>query len=173
MSAAMEYEQIRYERRGPVAVITIDRPQRMNAIGARTHRELVDAWTRFRDDDEALVAVLTGAGDRAFSAGGDLKSHLDGEPVVPTSAEEIEAHNRGERDGILGPSRWTDLHKPTIAAVNGVAYAGGLEWVCWCHLAIADEHASFGVTCRRWNIGLADGGTQRLPRIVAGGGRWS
>jgi enoyl-CoA hydratase len=166
MSAVMEYEQIRYERRGPVAVITIDRPQRMNAIGARTHRELVDAWTRFRDDDTALVAVLTGAGDRAFSAGGDLKSHLDGEPVVPTSAEEIEAHNRGERDGILGPSRWTDLHKPTIAAVNGVAYAGGLEWVCWCHLAIADEHASFGVTCRRWNIGLADGGTQRLPRIV-------
>src|SRR6185295_11649701 len=107
-----------------------------------------------------------GAGDRAFSAGGDLKSHLDGEPVVPTSAEEIEAHNRGERDGILGPSRWTDLVKPTIAAVNGVAYAGGLEWVCWTDMAIADEHATFGVTCRRWNIGLADGGTQRLPRIL-------
>jgi enoyl-CoA hydratase len=147
-------------------VITIERPERMNAIGAQTHRELVDAWTRFRDDDSAAVAVLTGAGDRAFSAGGDLKSAEDGEPVVPTSAEEIEAHNRGEADGILGPSRWTDIHKPTIAAVNGVAYAGGLEWVCWCHLAIADEHATFGVTCRRWNIGLADGGTQRLPRIV-------
>lgn len=162
----MEYEQIRYERRGSIAVITIDRPERMNAIGAQTHRELVDAWTRFRDDDEALVAVLTGAGDRAFSAGGDLKSLEDGEPVVPLDAEELEAHARGERDGILGPSRWTDLHKPTIAAVNGVAYAGGLEWVCWCHLAVADEHATFGVTCRRWNIGLADGGTQRLPRIV-------
>jgi enoyl-CoA hydratase len=162
----MEYEQISYERRGPVAVITIERPERMNAIGAQTHRELVDAWTRFRDDDSAAVAVLTGAGDRAFSAGGDLKSAEDGEPVVPTSAEEIEAHNRGEADGILGPSRWTDIHKPTIAAVNGVAYAGGLEWVCWCHLAIADEHATFGVTCRRWNIGLGDGGTQRLPRIV-------
>ena len=59
----MDYEQIRYERRGAVALITIDRPERMNAIGARTHRELVDAWARFRDDDEALVAVLTGAGD--------------------------------------------------------------------------------------------------------------
>ena len=79
---------------------------------------------------------------------------------------EVEAHNRGEADGILGPSRWTEIHKPTIAAVNGVAYAGGLEWACWCHIAVADEHASFGVTCRRWNIGLADGGTQRLPRIV-------
>ena len=73
---------------------------------------------------------------------------------------------RGERPGMLGPTRWTDLTKPTIAAVNGVAYAGGLEWACWTDLCIADEHATFGVTCRRWNIGLGDGGTQRLPRIV-------
>jgi enoyl-CoA hydratase len=58
------------------------------------------------------------------------------------------------------------IYKPTIAAVNGVAYAGGLEWACWTDLAIADAHATFGVTCRRWNIGLADGGTQRLPQIV-------
>jgi enoyl-CoA hydratase len=162
----MDYEQISYERRGAAAVITIERPERMNAIGAQTHRELVDAWTRFRHDETAAVGILTGSGESAFCAGGDLKSFADGEPVAPTSTEEVEAHNRGERPGILGPSRWTDLHKPTIAAVNGVAYAGGLEWVCWCHLAIADEHASFGVTCRRWNIGLADGGTQRLPRIV-------
>ncbi len=56
-------------------------------------------------------------------------------------------------DGVLGPSRWTDIYKPTIAAVNGVAYAGGLEWACWTDMAIADEHATFGVTCRRWNIG--------------------
>jgi enoyl-CoA hydratase len=67
---------------------------------------------------------------------------------------------------VLGPSRWTDIYKPTIAAVNGVAYAGGLEWACWTDMAIADEHATFGVTCRRWNIGLADGGTQRLTRIL-------
>ncbi|MEX2195483.1 MAG: enoyl-CoA hydratase-related protein [Thermoleophilaceae bacterium] len=85
---------------------------------------------------------------------------------MPTTPEEIAAHDRGERPGILGPSRWTDVYKPTIAAVNGLAYAGGLEWVCWTDLAVADEHATFGVTCRRWNIGLADGGTQRLPRIV-------
>jgi enoyl-CoA hydratase len=85
---------------------------------------------------------------------------------VPVTSQERAAHVRGERPGVLGPTRWTELHKPTIAAVNGVAYAGGLEWVCWCHLAVADEHATFGVTCRRWNIGLADGGTQRLPRIV-------
>ena len=149
------YEHLTYEQDGPVTLITINRPERMNAIGPQTHRELVEAWGRFRDDDEALVAVLTGAGDRAFCAGGDLKSGLDGEPLDLNSDH-----------GVLGPSRWTDLFKPTIAAVNGAAYAGGLEWVCWTDLAIADSHATFGVTCRRWNIGLADGGTQRLPRIV-------
>ena len=115
----------------------------------------------------SLVAVLTGAGDKAFCAGGDLKAAFAGDeaPIDPRPAE-LAAHARGERPGVLGPSRWTDVYKPTIAAVNGVAYAGGLEWACWTDLCIADEHATFGVTCRRWNIGLADGGTQRLPRIV-------
>jgi enoyl-CoA hydratase len=162
----MDYEHVRYEQDGPVTVITIDRPERMNAVGPQTARELVDAWTRFRDDDAALVGVLTGAGEDAFCAGGDLKAAFEGDLVVPISAEERAAHARGEAPGILGPTRWTDLWKPTIAAVNGVAYAGGLEWACWTDLCIADDHATFGVTCRRWNIGLGDGGTQRLPRIV-------
>ena len=150
------YEHLLYETRGPVTIITINRPDRMNAIGPQTHRELVDAWDRFRTDDDALVGVLTGAGDVAFCAGGDLKAAFAGELPVDASPA----------DGVLGPSRWTDVYKPTIAAVNGVAYAGGLEWACWTDLCVADEHATFGVTCRRWNIGLGDGGTQRLPRIV-------
>lgn len=152
----MTYDHLTYEQRGPVTVITINRPERMNAIGPQTHQELVDAWARFRDDDTALVGVLTGAGDKAFCAGGDLKAAFDGALDVDHSPA----------DGVLGPSRWTDIYKPTIAAVNGVAYAGGLEWACWTDMAIADEHATFGVTCRRWNIGLADGGTQRLTRIL-------
>src|SRR5215204_626267 len=143
------YQNLLYEQRGAVTLITIDRPERMNAIDGATHRELVDAWDRFRADDDAYVAVLTGA-----------------EPPIDARPEELAAHARGERPGILGPSRWTDVYKPTIAAINGVAYAGGLEWACWTDLAVADEHATFGVTCRRWNIGLADGGTQRLPRIL-------
>jgi enoyl-CoA hydratase len=155
-----------YEQHGPIVTITFDRPERMNAIGPAMHRELVAAWDRFRDDDSALVAVLTGRGSEAFCAGGDLKDSFAGDSPAPSTRPEREAHARGERPGVLGPSRWTDIYKPTIAAVNGVAYAGGLEWVCWTDMAIADEHASFGVTCRRWNIGLADGGTQRLPRIV-------
>ena len=161
------YQNLLYEQRGAVTLITIDRPERMNAIDGATHRELVDAWDRFRADDDAYVAVLTGAGDKAFCAGGDLKAAFAGEePPIDVRPEELAAHARGERPGILGPSRWTDVYKPTIAAINGVAYAGGLEWACWTDLAVADEHATFGVTCRRWNIGLADGGTQRLPRIV-------
>ncbi|MEB2286184.1 MAG: enoyl-CoA hydratase [Polyangiaceae bacterium UTPRO1] len=162
----MTFTEITYERRGPVTIISFNRPEVRNCIGPVTHRELIQAWTWFRDDDEALVAVLTGAGDKAFCAGGDLKA---GDDLVPRTASEIAAHDRGERPGILGPSRWTDIYKPVIAAINGVAYAGGLEWACFADIRIAEEHASFGVTCRRWNIGLADGGTQRLPRIVGMG----
>ena len=170
------YEQLRYEQRGAVTLITINRPERMNAIGPVTSLELIDAWGRFRDDDDARVAVITGAGESAFCAGADLKAAAAGfsdqgdeEPLVRWTPEEVEAHDRGERDGIIGPSRWTDIYKPIIAAVNGVAYAGGLEWACFADIRVADRHASFGVTCRRWNIGLGDGGTQRLPRIVGMG----
>jgi enoyl-CoA hydratase len=143
-----------YERRGPVALITIDRPEVRNCIGPQTHRELKAAWQRFLDEDDAHVGVLTGSGDQAFCAGGDLTAGRAGETTLD------------DADGVLGPSRWTKVHKPTIAAINGAALAGGLEWACWTHMAIADAHATFGVTCRRWNIGLADGGTQRLPRVV-------
>lgn len=162
----MNFKEIAYEQHGPVVVIRFNRPEQRNCIGPVTHLELIDAWTRFRDDETALVAIITGTGDRAFCAGGDLKAAVQ---LVPSSAEEMAAHDRGERPGIIGPSRWVDVYKPVIAAVNGVAYAGGLEWACFADMRIAEEHASFGVTCRRWNIGLADGGTQRLPRIVGMG----
>ena len=86
--------------------------------------------------------------------------------TITRYAARISSRRRSDR---LGPSRWTDICKPIIAAVNGVACAGGLEWACYADIRIAEAHASFGVTCRRWNIGLADGGTQRLPRIVGMG----
>ncbi len=126
-----EYEFVGYEQDGPVVTITFDRPERMNAIGTRMGAELVDAWGRFRDDDSALVGVLTGRGSEAFCAGGDLKGAQQGDSVLPDSEEERQAHERGERDGIIGPSRWTDVYKPTIAAINGVAYAGGVGLLDW------------------------------------------
>lgn len=162
----MTYREIEYLSHGPIRVIRFNRPDQRNCIGPTTHLELIDAWTRFRDDDSAWVAIVTGAGDKAFCAGGDLQAGFD---LLPSSAQEIAAHDQGLRPGILGPSRWTDIYKPVIAAVNGVAYAGGLEWACFADMRIAEEHASFGVTCRRWNIGLADGGSQRLPRIIGMG----
>ena len=163
----MAYTQISYEERGPIRIIRFERPEVRNCIGPVTHDELVDAWGRIKQDDEALVAVLTGRGDKSFSAGGDLKGFYASERIE--DVYDAARHEAGEMPGVLGPSRWTDIYKPIIAAVNGTAYAGGLEWACFADIRIAEEHASFGVTCRRWNIGLADGGTQRLPRIVGMG----
>ena len=162
----MDFQEILYQHDGAVRVIQINRPDVRNCIGPRTHQELIAAWNLFREDDSASVAIITGSGDKAFCSGADLRHVAQ---LVPSTPAEIAANNRGERPGYLGPSRWCDLYKPVIAAINGVAYAGGLEWACWADMRIAEEHASFGVTCRRWNIGLADGGTVRLPRIVGMG----
>lgn len=165
----MNYKEISYEKRGEIAIITFDRPEVMNCVGPVTHEELMSVWQDFKDDDRLKVAVITGAGDKAFCSGGDLKAGLRGELIGNISVEDKQRHRDGKMPGFLGPTRWTDINKPIIAAVNGVAYAGGLEWACFADMRIAEEHASFGVTCRRWNIGLADGGTQRLPRIVGMG----
>lgn len=166
-------ETIRLEDAGAsgVRLLTIDRPDRMNAIGPVESRGLFEAMARFRDDDSARVLVITGTGPDAFCAGADLNAvaamYQDDPPVEPlfdTSAG-LDDHPI-PAEGNIGPTRWSGIHKPVIAAVNGAAYAGGLEWACFAHLRVADRHASFGVTCRRWNVGLGDGGTQRLPRLV-------
>jgi enoyl-CoA hydratase/carnithine racemase len=131
-----------------VTVIRFDRPEVMNCIGLTTHNELVHAWDTFRDDEQRKVAIITGAGDKAFCAGGDLTGgvNLTGTDVssFDRPADSVLAsHERGEQPGVLGPSRWTDIYKPIIAAVNGVAYAGGLEWACYADIRIAEAHASF------------------------------
>ncbi|HEX3510386.1 MAG TPA: crotonase/enoyl-CoA hydratase family protein [Solirubrobacteraceae bacterium] len=146
-------EAVRYERTGAAAVVTIDRPQRRNAVDGPTAAALHEAYLRFEADDDARVMVLTGAGDLAFCAGADLKAT---ETFVPRlmSAE-----------GPMGFTRLTPT-KPTIAAVSGFALAGGLELALWCDLRIATEDSTFGYPERRWGVPLIDGGTQRLPRIV-------
>jgi len=145
---------IGYEVDGPVAVITIDRPQARNAVDGPTAAELADAFRRFEADDDLLVAVLTGA-EGTFCAGADLKGVSDG---------------RGNRvdldgDGPMGPTRML-LDKPVIAAVEGFAVAGGVELALWCDLRVAASNATFGVYCRRWGVPLVDGGTIRLPRLI-------
>ncbi|MFB6172974.1 MAG: crotonase/enoyl-CoA hydratase family protein [Haloarculaceae archaeon] len=139
---------VTYEREGPVAVVTIDRPERRNSIDDETALALRDAWARFDEDGDALVGVLTGS-EGIFSAGADLKA--------------MDLENREE--GFLGFTR-TRVDKPTIAAVEGHCVAGGLEMALWCDLRVASESATFGCFERRFGVPLVDGGTQRLPRIV-------
>lgn len=162
----MTFTQIEFIRQEGIAIIKFNRPAVMNCIGPVTHLELIEAWQEFKDNPELKVAIITGEGDRAFCSGADLKAGLE---LVSKDPKIQQQHREGKIPGIIGPSRWTDIYKPIIAAVNGVAYAGGLEWACYADMRIAEEHASFGVTCRRWNIGLGDGGTQRLPRIIGMG----
>ncbi|MEZ5297582.1 MAG: crotonase/enoyl-CoA hydratase family protein [Ilumatobacteraceae bacterium] len=147
---------VRTDTDGPVRIITIDRPDVRNAVDRPTADALADAFRSFEHDDEALVAVLTGAGG-TFCAGADLKGVSDG---------------RGNRvvddmsvDGPMGPSRMA-FTKPVIAAVEGFAVAGGLELALLCDLRVAADDAVFGVYCRRWGVPLIDGGTIRLPRLI-------
>lgn len=141
------------EKNGPVTTVILNRPEVRNAVNPQTARELLDAFDAFEADDEAAVAVLTGAGGN-FCAGYDLKA-LSGGGI----------QYEPEGDGLMGPSRRL-LSKPVIAAVEGYAVAGGLELAIWCDLRVASETATFGVFCRRWGVPLIDGGTIRLPRLI-------
>jgi enoyl-CoA hydratase len=146
---------VRYETEGPVAVVTIDRPDVANAVDGETARRLVEVFEAFDADPALSVAVLTGAGGK-FSAGGDLKAIASGQGSIVVMPE---------GPGPLGPTRMM-LSKPVIAAVEGHAVAGGLELALWCDLRVAARDATFGVYCRRWGIPLCDGGTVRLPRLI-------
>ena len=144
---------VTYERSGSAAVMTIDRPERRNAIDGPTADRLAEGYERFEADDEARVLILAGAGGVAFSAGADLKA-------IETLGPRLD-----DPHGPLGMSRVTPS-KPTIAAVSGWCLAGGLELALWCDLRIATEDSRLGFPERRWGVPLIDGGTQRLPRIV-------
>jgi enoyl-CoA hydratase len=145
---------VRYETEGPVAVVTIERPEVRNAVDRPTAERLADAFRAFEADDELAVAVLTGAGG-TFCAGADLKSVATGTGNRTTEVG----------DGPMGPTRMM-LHKPVVAAVEGHAVAGGLELALWCDMRVAASNAVFGVYCRRWGVPLVDGGTIRLPRLI-------
>jgi enoyl-CoA hydratase len=136
--------------------VTINRPKIRNCVDGPTAAELAAAFRRFESEEDAAVAVLTGA-DGCFCAGADLKGVGEGRG------------NRVERDvsqdGPMGASRML-LDKPVIAAVEGYAVAGGLELAVWCDMRVAARDAVFGVFCRRWGVPLIDGGTIRLTRLL-------
>ena len=144
---------VRYERRGAAALLTIDRPERRNAIDGPTAEALAAGYRAFADDDDARVLVLTGAGGVAFCAGADLKA-------IETFAARLD-----DPGGPLGFTRRIPA-KPAIAAIEGWCLAGGLELALWCDLRIATDTSTLGFPERRFGVPLIDGGTQRLPRIV-------
>ncbi len=154
---------IGFERDGPVARLTIDRPQVRNALDFDASDELTRAWIEFRDDDALRVAVVTGAGDKAFCAGADLK----GVAEFYRSLTSTERLRRAEhRPGLGGITRNLRIDKPIVAAINGHCLAGGLEIALACDLRIAAEHATFGLPEVTRGILPGAGGTQRLARLV-------
>jgi enoyl-CoA hydratase/carnithine racemase len=162
--AAQTFEKVMYEKRGRIAVITMNRPERMNAIDPQTSAEMHEAFCDFRDDGELWVAILTGAGERAFSAGNDLvaMSQMQQQGLNTVSA----AYSRAPFGGI---TRNYECWKPIIAAINGYCLAGGLEIALSCDIRIAAEHATFGLPEVTRAIIPGAGGTQRLPRLIPNG----
>jgi enoyl-CoA hydratase/carnithine racemase len=140
-----------YRKEGTIAFLTINRPEAFNSLSMQVHKELINAFLDFRDDPDLWVAIITGAGDKSFSTGQDIKEFSPG----PIDAEDL-AYNRADK-----------IYKPIIAAINGWCLGGGLELSLSCDIRIAAEHARLGQP--EINIGYmpGGGGTQRLPRFVS------
>ncbi len=145
---------VRITDRGPVRIVTIDRPERRNAVDSTTAALLLEAFEAFDADETLAVAVLTGSGGY-FCAGADLKALAEGDrrPVSD------------DGPGPMGPTRLR-LGKPVIAAIEGPAVAGGFELAVWCDLRVAAADATLGIYCRRFGVPLVDLGTVRLPRLI-------
>ena len=157
----MQPSPILTEIDGPIFVVTINRPDRRNAVDRDCADALVAAFRAFDQDRDLSVAILTGNGGQ-FCAGADLKAIAEGGGNRLDDAAD-DFHVKGP----MGPTRMM-LSKPVIAAVEGHAVAGGLELALWCDLRVAARDATFGVYCRRFGVPLVDGGTVRLPRLVGG-----
>jgi enoyl-CoA hydratase len=142
------------EKRGAVTLLTLNRAEVHNNVDVELAMLLADAIIAFGKDNTAKVMVVTGAGDKTFCAGANLKG-----------MKELFEHRHTLTAGPMGFAR-LDPGKPVIGAINGACYAGGVELAVWCDFRIVDERSKFGLLNKRWGLSLADGGTQRLPRVV-------
>src|ERR1041385_6706054 len=165
-------DTILVEHDGPVTIVTINRPERRNAVDGATARKLFDAFLAFDADDSASVAVFTGSGG-TFCAGADLKAVATGDPdkkreigghgsIAPVGASPARAAQTAGRAG-GGVSGGGGM---VIAAVEGFAVAGGMELALWADLRVVADDAIFGIYCRRFGVPLIDLGTIRLPRLI-------
>jgi dehydration protein DpgD len=154
----MSYDHVIYEKRGHVAYVTLNRPERMNALDAHSHAELIEVFDDFEADPDAWVAIVTGAGDRAFCAGNDLKA------TAQASANGERRVGPGARFAAI--TRGYDCPKPLIAAVNGVAAGGGFEIALACDVVVAADGARFGLPEPRVGLIAGAGGIHRLTRQI-------
>jgi crotonobetainyl-CoA hydratase len=150
----MAYEFVRVERDGPITTITLNRPEVMNALHSPAHFELGEVFDAFAADPEQWVGIVTGAGERAFSAGNDLKHQAGG------------GRMGNPPSGFAGLTSRFDLTKPLIAAVNGVAMGGGFEIALACDIIIASESAVFALPEVKVGLAALAGGLHRLPRQI-------
>ncbi|MFZ5668930.1 MAG: enoyl-CoA hydratase-related protein [Pseudomonadota bacterium] len=150
----MAYEFIKVDREGPVTVFTLNRPEVMNALHSPMHFELDEAFNAFAADPDQWVGVITGAGDRAFSAGNDLKHQASGGKMGSPPS------------GFAGLTSRFDLDKPLIAAVNGVAMGGGFEIALACDIVLAADTAVFALPEPKVGLAALAGGLHRLPRQI-------
>jgi dehydration protein DpgD len=155
-------EFCRYEKRGHVAYVTITRPEVMNALHAHASRELGGVWDDFAADDDLWVGVLTGEGEKAFSAGNDLKYTAEMSRLTREQRPDLSMPS----GGFGGLTSRYDLFKPIIARVNGFALGGGLEMALACDIIIAAEHAELGLPEPRRGLIAGAMGVHRLPRHV-------
>lgn len=149
-------DKVLYEKRGGIALVTINRPEVLNACDFETYARLAEVWKEFRDDPDLRVGILSGVGDRAFSAGSDVKANYVTRPTGEEPQSELfpVMHN---------------LEKPLIAAINGHANGGGLEQALACDIRVAATHSQFGLGEVRLGWLPGAGGTQRLPRLIPRG----
>jgi enoyl-CoA hydratase/carnithine racemase len=153
-------ENVLYEKKGPIAYVTLNRPKVLNALNQRTWQDLRAAFENARDDADVRGAILTGAGDKAFIAGADI-----GELAQVTAVEAERSSTYGQE--VLNLVE--NLGKPVIAAVNGFALGGGCETAMACTIRIATDNAKFGQPEVKLGVIPGGGGTQRLPRLVGKG----
>jgi len=150
----MAYDFVQVEREGPLTIVTLNRPEVMNALHSPAHFELAEVFDAFAADPEQWVAIVTGAGERAFSAGNDLKHQAGG------------GRMGNPPSGFAGLTTRFDLTKPLIAAVNGVAMGGGFEIALACDIIVASEAAVFALPEPRVGLAALAGGLHRLPRAI-------
>ncbi len=152
----MAYDYVIYEKKEHIAYVTLNRPEVMNALHPPAHEELCQVWDNFQDDPEMWVAIVTGAGGRAFSAGNVLK--------YSAARDGGRASQPHPPSGFGGLTERYDCYKPIIAAVNGYALGGGFEITLACDIIIAAEHARFGLPEPTVGLMAGAGGIDRLPR---------